>query len=521
MDPNEILAKGAAELSEITFPRVLHALSRSHATAVLELVRGEVVKKIVFEDGVPVDCRSNLVHETLSRFLVQQGKLTREEETRLLGEAAERGMLFGEVLRDNGLVTADEVYRLLQQNLAKKLLDPFTWKEGRFRILEDLSGVESALKVKVPQLILTGCSRFVSRPEIELEMGQLVGQRLARHPRPPVELGELHLSDFQCQLLASFEEPRTLSELTGETTASFEDTTRFVYALLVLELVLLESELASLPAPPAAPGLEPEAATEHTAGAEPPSPPPIDAAAVASEVMGAYLRHRRVDPWGLLGVPREASEAELRRALLDHCRRFAPWSFESGDIASLRDKVEELFFAGVRAYSLATKREAPAAQPRPAPPPPPPAPSPTPPAGVALRVSRLTADELAFEDALLDPEDLYRKGLRYLKQGHLPRALQAFDTASSYDPQNSLYRAEAAHLLYQVSPSTATGQAREELETALRIDPNCGLAHYYYGLMLRDLRKVQAAKDSLRKAARLMKSDPRPVEALRELTGTS
>ena len=56
-------------LRETPFAVLLDAVAAQKRTVLVELERGPMRKRIVVEDGVPVDCRSNLVHETLGRFL--------------------------------------------------------------------------------------------------------------------------------------------------------------------------------------------------------------------------------------------------------------------------------------------------------------------------------------------------------------------------------------------------------------------------------------------------------------------
>src|SRR4029077_17727750 len=102
----------------------------------------------------------NLAHETLGRYMVLEGKLSEEDFTASLSKSAARGVPLGEVLLEGGLVTAVELFRILQQNLAKKLLDLFTWNEGELRRLDEPPQAASSLKVKVRQLILTGVPRF-------------------------------------------------------------------------------------------------------------------------------------------------------------------------------------------------------------------------------------------------------------------------------------------------------------------------------------------------------------------------
>ena len=61
-------------LETVPFSVLLHALALRGRTAMLSLERNQMRKTIVLDDGVPVDCRSNLVHETLGRFMVASGK---------------------------------------------------------------------------------------------------------------------------------------------------------------------------------------------------------------------------------------------------------------------------------------------------------------------------------------------------------------------------------------------------------------------------------------------------------------
>ena len=154
-------------LAEVPFAALLLALSLHRRTVQFEVRRKQMSKRIVIEHGVPIDCRSNLVHETLGRYMVAEGKLAAEDIHTYLGQSASLGLPLGEVLLDHGVLTAEELYRLLQQNLAKKLLDVFTWRDGEFRSVSDPAKAESPLKIRVPQLILTGITKFAPQEEVD------------------------------------------------------------------------------------------------------------------------------------------------------------------------------------------------------------------------------------------------------------------------------------------------------------------------------------------------------------------
>ena len=124
LSPTSDLGREIARLREGSLPDVsiaplflAHALH--HHTLVLEVRRRQIWKRILFENGVPVDCRSNLAHETLGRYMVLEGRLGEEDFTACLSRAAARGVPMGEILLEQSLVTAAELFKILQQNLAK------------------------------------------------------------------------------------------------------------------------------------------------------------------------------------------------------------------------------------------------------------------------------------------------------------------------------------------------------------------------------------------------------------------
>ena len=131
---------------------------------------------------------------------------------------------------------------------------------------------------------------------------------------------------------------------------------------------------------------------------------------------------------------------------------------------------------------------------------------------------RRAADELApVTTELLDPEEHFETGLEMMKNAEYTKALDAFEIAVKCDPQNGRYRAEAAWCFYQRSPGTGAGAAREQLDKALRVDPGCGLALFYYGELSRLLGEYDVAEDFLRRAIKPMSPDRRPIDKLRDL----
>ena len=187
---------------------------------------------------MPVDCRSNLAHETLGRFMVAAGKLAEQDFTACLGESAARGVPLGEVLVERGLVGAADLFRILQQNLAKKLLDLFTWREGELRLLDERP--RRRLLAQGAGAAARGHRHHRFAPQEEVDAGgrsrwSASALALAAEPRFPVD--ELRLSQRQVLLVEALRPGRRMDELAAATGLPYDEITRLLYALAVLGAV--------------------------------------------------------------------------------------------------------------------------------------------------------------------------------------------------------------------------------------------------------------------------------------------
>lgn len=502
----EIARLREGSLAEVPFAPLLLAHALRQSSLVLEVRRRQVWKRILIEDGVPVDCRSNLAHETLGRFMVAEGKLGEEDFTACLSRSAARGVPFGEILIEHGLVTAADLFRILQQNLAKKLLDLFTWNEGELRWLDEAPASDSSLKVKVPQLILTGVSRFAPQEEVDMSVAPLVGKKLVLHPRPPFPFDDLRLSRHQSQIAEALRPPgRRMGELAELTQLPVDEITRVLYALSILGVVGTSDTLpkdltatGSFQRPAVAPPPPPAAATVPVPAVAPADP---DLERRRNEIMQAYLSYRRQDAFDLLGVPEDGTPALFEEKFLDFARRFAPWTLEAGDLA---EKARDLFLAGARAFAELADSEQ---------------------RNTLLFRRRTLREErakkptasFAIKTDLLDSESQFKKGRALMDAGKHREAVMLLEFAADCDPQNSLYAAELAYCRFLVTSANAS-RALKELNETLRRDPKCGLAAYYAGEIERQVGNTAEAEEHLRRAIKLMSPDRRPIEALKALS---
>ncbi|HEV8241692.1 MAG TPA: DUF4388 domain-containing protein [Thermoanaerobaculia bacterium] len=521
-----LLAEGS--LAEVPYATLLLAMSRAGRTGVLELRRKPVEKRIVFAAGVPVDCRSNLVHETFGRFLVGAGKLSNEELAVSLGESLSRAVPLGEVLLERGTIDAGELYKLLQQCLARKLLDGFTWREGTFRLSDEEAPADSTLKVKVPQLILTGVLKLTPLEEVTRGIRPLFAEALALHESSHAAGDELQVRGPAAEVMAALrEKPLRMDELAVRLPSlPANDLGRIVYALSLLDLIGPASRapvkrpapaVASTPAaaPRVEPAESPQVALRPAAASAmpvnesgtfaveaPAAPASAEVEQTRNRILQAYLAYRRRDAFELLGLRDSASTPEIEEAWLRYAKLYAPWPLEPHAPADLVDKARALFLAGSDAYAelrdgerramLVHRRQ------------------------LALAQRANQPRGTGIHTDLLDPEAQFRKGMELLAANQEKKALELLQYAADLDAQNPVYRAEAAMCRFRVHGDAT--KPLEELDEAVRADPRCGLAWYYLGVIQGKSARPVEAEESLRKAIRLMAPDRRPIDALKELT---
>lgn len=495
---DRIVRNREGNLEEVPFAVLLYALARAERSVTLTIARRPLVKEIFIEGGVPVQCRSNLAHETLSRFMQSSGLLDEATANECFAESCARGVLFGDVLISRKLITAEELRKVLQKNLAKKLVDGFSWLQGSYRLSDAPTEVDSALKVNVPQLIIFGVSRFATQQQVDSSIGALIGTPLALNPAPFFSLDDIRMSPRErsvCDALAK--QPARIDELASSTGINNGELTRILYALSLIGAITTADRLPATkppdrPTPPPRPATTPTASTSVVKTSLPDKR--------RNDLMEMVLNFRRRDPFDLLGIDPDGFGREAHERFLVFAERFAPWTYPD----ELSDDARRVFLAGAKAYGELTnpdrrqahlERRRTPTQNRPA----------------------AAAETFRIETDLLDPEVQFRKGRALMVEGNFREALEQLGYASDLDPQNGKYRAELAYCGYLYNPQAGGPVALAELNKTLRIDPGSGLAHFYRGEILKELGHIDEAITAYRRAIRLMAPDRRPIEALKKL----
>ena len=473
---------------------ILAALERQERTGVLEIERKPIEKRLVFQKGAVVQCSSNLVHETFGRFLVSQGVISEEEGHAALSESLKRGMRFGELLLEKKRLTPSILFRHLQVNLGRKILDPFTWSEGSFHLSLEPMKDDSPLKVKVPQLILTGLLKLGTLTESQTGLAPYQDQRFVLDPKMKKRLSRLRLPGKYAQITRAFANPMNLTDLLVATRLSPAEVMKVTWALALIGVIASTEDVDDW-----AESTEPARTQEVIV---PSAQTPKVAEKIRNRIMKTYLSYQRQDAFDLFGLKETANLETIENAWLQFAKDHAPWSIQGTKDSALQEKAKLIFLRGSELYAELRETES---------------------RNTLIFRRKTLRDEESkkvyskkIKTDLLDPQVQYQNGIELLAKGEEAKALELLQFASDCDPQNGHYKAEAAWCRYLVHPGQKSS-ILEDLEAAVTLSPTSGEAWLRFGEMLLINGSLKDSERALRQSNKLLAPDRRPIEALKRL----
>jgi hypothetical protein len=507
--PAELLKVREGTLAETPLPLLLHAILCEQRTCTLELKAKGIEKHILIEEGSPVACRSNLLHETLGRFLVERGKLTEDQYSVVFAEVMRTGGHMGELLVAKGMLSASDLYKQLQANLARKILDCFRWPDARYRLFEGADSQETAVKMNALQLLITGITSFLPFDVVASHLVFSDEQAFALVHNPPHPVSELRLSARDTKLLHALKQRPPFAQILQRTGLDTEEGFRKLYWLCVLGLVDFSEAVplnppvptsASEPAPTPAPVKE--TAVKETAGASD-GTPPDEPAAFKDALAQAYLDHRVKDPFDLLSVPEDVNAAALRKAFLSAADRVSPMRCVT---AESREKAEAVLCAYARAFAALSdadqaemwrKRRQNGRESKAAP----------------LRSA--AAAQFRISTTLLDARWQFGEAKQRLEAGNIRGALEYFQYACDIEPKG-IYKAHLAWARYLVNPVVHVRLALTELADVIKTEPDCEFAHFFSGEIYKSQKSWSMAEESYRRAAKINPQNRKYTELIQE-----
>ena len=500
------------DLKQRPFGELLAEIHRWRAEGALLVSRGQDKKVVYFRAGRPVFIKSNVLSECLGRILMREKLISEADCEESLRRMKESYRQQGTVLIDMGRISPHNLVYALGLQLQEKLFDLFGWQEGRFEFdtRAEIPAQPIELELTTAAIIYEGIKRGYSDGRVTAALHDVLGRYPVPAQEPLYRFQDTGLDEEEALLLASIDGRRTTDELTSRGPLRPMAVRRFLLAMRVAQLLEFEAERRAPersrpPKPPPRPPARPKPVEDASAGrraeAEGPKHPkgerPPPSRETASNLASRLGELRRKDHFEVLGIGRNATAEQLRKAYLDLAKEYHPdkhYSSASAEVRELASEIYHLVSSAFETLSNAEERRRYLAE-------------------LAEGGGRQEPDTVV---RVLAAEGKFQRGQELLRKRQLREATQAFQEAVNLYDEEGEFHAYLGWCLFQASPGSpqALTLALDAIEKAIRLNPKVDKSYLFLGYIHKATGRADKAERQFEKA---LQCNPDCLEALHEL----
>jgi DNA-binding NarL/FixJ family response regulator len=288
---------------------------------------GSVEKVVFFDQGRPVFASSSEPRDRMGELLVREGKITAAQYERCQAVVAESGRRMGEILVDFGYLKRRELLPAVRRHVEDIVYSLFQWDRGTYHIALDATPSSERIRLSrhPAALILEGIRRKLDRTSLE----RLIGSASTVIEVPDRERlgGIINLGDLAVEersALAAFDANADLSAVARAAGVDVADVLPLAWGLCVLGLATARRTDTEVPD-------ESSALVGET-----------DLAIDRERVRARWELVSEADYFALLGVRRDATAFEIRRAYQSARRDFATDSFPNDLRRELAQELDDI-----------------------------------------------------------------------------------------------------------------------------------------------------------------------------------
>jgi curved DNA-binding protein CbpA/CheY-like chemotaxis protein len=433
------------------FAHLLQRIYAGRLTGALLLTSDKVKKIIYVENGYPVAVRSNDPTECLGQILLEQRMISGETLAESLRKMKASNKRQGELLVEMGALSPYNLSRALVLQMEAKLLEVFSWREGRFAFKKGQPAHDQPVRLeRTPAaLILEGIRRSYDAERMRSVLDPYTGLFLMPSPDRRQRLQDITADPNEQRFVESLD-GTVKYEAALATTMIPTDRARLLLVAMAEAGMIVPSHQAASKPTDAVEELQPLVDSQ----------PHLAAGGRTREDLAAILEvmHHQTH-FEVLALDREATQAEVDTAYQVRARDFHPDRFRTRT-EGVRVVAERIFERLEEAHAVlsdSTARRRYVAQ------------------LDKNRPKSPSADETAApsESPQVVAERIYFQGVAHLRARRYRAAAEAFLQATALAPGQASYRSALGWALYRQAPADprAVAAGLGELLRAADSDP--------------------------------------------------
>jgi hypothetical protein len=311
-------------------------LSSQAFTGRLIMRRRNVEKTVHFDAGRPVFASSTSDTDRMGQLLAREGKITADQYHRCALLSVETGRRMGEILVERGFLKRRELLPAVRRHVEDIIYSLFAWDGGDYKIIHGDGAADERIRLsKHPAaMVLEGVRRKFDLATLERLLGTpTTVVELADRDRMGGILSASDLSADERVALAAMDGQNDLAQVARKSRIELANVYALAWGLLVLGLATARRRGQE----------EADTASQVVIGE-------TDLAIDRERVRARHALVADADYFALLGVRRDATTFEIKRAYEAACRDFAADTFTpelrrelAGELDDIAEVIDEAY----------------------------------------------------------------------------------------------------------------------------------------------------------------------------------
>jgi curved DNA-binding protein CbpA len=235
------------DLARSLLSEEIRALNRARRSGVLVATAPGVTKGIFVRGGRIVFASSSLDKDKLGESLIRLGRISRREFAAAYEATQLRKRRLGQTLLAAGVMTEEELGRIVAHQVQGIVMSLFTWTSGQTRFQEAAEPIpaELALDLSTHRLLFEGVRIYPDGSRLETALAPST-ERLRRAARPAFDVSRVTFLPAERAVLDGASSGRSMVEVLDQSRPSRPLLVRALYALLTGGVVETVSQRESI-----------------------------------------------------------------------------------------------------------------------------------------------------------------------------------------------------------------------------------------------------------------------------------